>query len=171
MQNNGRGFSTLCVHAGEKRDVQGAIHAPLYNHSTFAFSSTKDLLDVVEGRIPGNLYTRYGLNPTIKTAEEKLASLESGEVSLIFGSGMAAEAATFLTYAQSDDEIICIGDVYGGTIELLGELLPQLGISAKFLLGSETGSLERFITSKTKMVFFETPTNPNAEYKNAFSTS
>ena len=49
MKNNCfQEFSTLCVHAGEKRDVQGAIHSPLYNHSTFAFATTKDLLDVVE---------------------------------------------------------------------------------------------------------------------------
>ncbi len=156
-------FSTLCVHAGEKRDVQGAIHSPLYNHSTFAFATTKDLLDVVEGRKPGNLYTRYGLNPTIKAAEEKLAALEYGETALVFGSGMAAEAATFLTYAHNDDEIICIGDVYGGTFELLQKLFPTLGIKTTFMLGSEIDSLEDLINSKTKMIFFETPTNPNIE--------
>ena len=156
-------FSTLCVHAGEKRDAQGAIHAPLYNHSTFAFETTSDLLDVVEGRTQGNLYTRYGLNPTIRAAEEKLAALEGAETSLVFGSGMAAEAAVFFAYAQSGDEIICIGDVYGGTFELLQTLFPQLGITSKFLLGSEINTLERLMTPKTKLVFFETPTNPNIE--------
>ncbi|MDP2982235.1 MAG: aminotransferase class I/II-fold pyridoxal phosphate-dependent enzyme [Candidatus Latescibacter sp.] len=164
MENNYYNkFSTLCVHAGEKRDIQGAIHSPLYNHSTFAFETTKDLLDVVEGRKQGNLYTRYGLNPTIKAAEEKLAALEYGEAALVFGSGMAAEAATFLTYAHNGDEIICIGDVYGGTFELLQKLFPQVGITTKFLLGSEMGFLESSINLKTKMIFFETPTNPNME--------
>ena len=62
----GRGLATRAVHAGDARDRQGAIHTPLYSHSTFAFASTADLLDVVEGRAPGNLYTRYGLNPTIR---------------------------------------------------------------------------------------------------------
>jgi hypothetical protein len=55
-------FSTLCVHGGETLDPQGGIHTPLYNHSTFGFRSTEALLDVVEGRKAGNLYTRYGLN-------------------------------------------------------------------------------------------------------------
>ena len=59
------GLSTLCVHGGENLDAQGGIHASLYNHSTFGFPSTEALLDVVEGRVEGNLYTRYGLNPTI----------------------------------------------------------------------------------------------------------
>ncbi len=163
MNENVKNFSTLCVHAGEKRDSQGAIHSPLYNHSTFAFATTQDLLDVVEGRKPGNLYTRYGLNPTIKAAEEKLAAIEYGEAALVFGSGIAAEAAAFLTYAHNGDEIICIGDVYGGTFELLQKLFPQVGITTKFLLGSEIDFLESSINSKTKMIFFETPTNPNIE--------
>jgi cystathionine gamma-synthase/methionine-gamma-lyase len=94
-------FSTLCVHGGEAIDAQGGIHTPLYNHSTFGFPSTEALLDVVEGRKPGNLYTRYGLNPTIRSVEQKMALLEGGEAALVFSSGMAAEAATFMAHCQS----------------------------------------------------------------------
>ena len=67
-------LSTRCVHAGEVRDAEGSPHTPIYNTTTFGFRSTADLLDVVEGRRPGNLYTRYGLNPTIRSVEAKLAS-------------------------------------------------------------------------------------------------
>src|SRR5215813_1170325 len=122
------GLSTLCVHGGEQLDAQGGIHPPLYNHSTFGFPSTKALLDVVEGRVEGNLYTRYGLNPTISATERKLALLEGGETALVFSSGMAAEAAVFLANCKSSDHIVCIGDVYGGTYELLGQNLPTLNI-------------------------------------------
>ena len=122
------GLSTRCVHAGEKLDAQGAIHTALYNHSTFGFKSTADLLDVVEGRTEGNLYTRYGLNPTIRSLEKKLADLENGEAALAVGSGMAAEAATFFAYASAGDHLVCIGDVYGGTYELLSANLPEVGI-------------------------------------------
>ncbi|MBM2828786.1 MAG: cystathionine gamma-synthase, partial [Actinobacteria bacterium] len=62
-------LSTRCVHAGEVRDAQGSPHTPIYNTTTFGFRSTADLLDVVEGRREGNLYTRYGMNPTIKSVE------------------------------------------------------------------------------------------------------
>ncbi|MFJ4820694.1 PLP-dependent transferase [Streptomyces sp. NPDC088801] len=68
-ETSAHGLSTRSVHAGERRDAEGAIHTPLYNHSTFAFDTTADLLDVVEGRKSGNLYTRYGLNPTIRSTE------------------------------------------------------------------------------------------------------
>jgi cystathionine gamma-synthase len=142
------GLSTLCVHGGEQLDAQGGIHPPLYNHSTFGFPSTKALLDVVEGRVEGNLYTRYGLNPTIRATERKLALLEGGESALVFSSGMAAEAAVFLANCNSGDHIVCIGDVYGGTYELLGH---------------EIDRLNDVITDRTRIVFFETPTNPNME--------
>ncbi len=136
------GISTRCVHAGETLDVQGGIHLPLYNHSTFGFKNTRSLLDVVEGRNPaGNLYTRYGLNPTIRGVEQKCASLEGGEACCVFGSGMAAEAATFLAHCDAGDHIICIGDVYGGTFELLKENLPTLGIKTTFMLGHELAGL------------------------------
>ncbi len=158
------GFSTRCIHAGESLDVQGGIHMPLYNHSTFAFKNTEELLDVVEGRNPdGNLYTRYGLNPTIRGLEKKCADLEGGQGCLAFSSGMAAEAATFLALCNAGDHIICIGDVYGGTFDLLNENLPTLGIETTFVLGNELADLPQQFRETTRIVFFETPTNPNLE--------
>ena len=158
-----QGLSTLCVHGGERLDAQGGIHAPLYNHSTFGFPSTSALLDVVEGRVEGNLYTRYGMNPTIRTAERTLAMLEGGEAALVFSSGMAAEAATVLANCKSGDHLVCIGDVYGGTYDLLRTNLPDLGIQTTFILGTELDRLDDVMTDQTRIVFFETPTNPNME--------
>lgn len=163
VPSNGRGMSTRCVHAGEERDPQGAIHTPLYNHSTFGFGSTAELLDVVEGRVEGNLYTRYGLNPTIRSVERKIADLEHAEAALAFSSGMAAEAATFLAHTKAGEHIVCVGDVYGGTFELLGENLPQVGIDTTFLLADEADRLGEVLTDRTRVVFFETPSNPNLD--------
>ncbi|UFS72083.1 PLP-dependent aspartate aminotransferase family protein [Geomonas sp. RF6] len=163
MKDQKTGFSTLCVHGGDVMDPQGGIHVPLYNHSTFGFPSTQALLDVVEGRKEGNFYTRFGQNPTIRAVERKLALLEGGELALAFSSGMAAEAATFLTHCKAGDHIVCIGDVYGGTFELLARNLPNLGIETTFLLGNEVDRLREAMTERTRIVFFETPTNPNME--------
>lgn len=157
------GLSTRSVRAGDCRDPQGAIHPPIYPHSTFAFASTADLLDVVEGRKLGSLYTRYGLNPTICALEAKLADLEGSENALAFSSGMAAEAATFLAHTRSGEQIVCIGDVYGGTFELLGDNLPQVGITTTFLRADEIDRLPDVLTANTSIVFFETPSNPTLE--------
>lgn len=157
------GLSTLCVHAGEQLDPEGGIHTPLYNHSTFGFPSTRELLDVVEGRSEGNVYTRYGMNPTIRSVERKLAALENGEAALVFGSGMAAIAAAILANCRSGAHVVCIGDVYGGTYELLDSNLPNLDIRTTFLLGTELDRIAEVMTDRTRVVFFETPTNPNME--------
>lgn len=161
MQNNNPGLSTHCVHAGEIEDPQGSPHTPVYTTTTFAFESTADLLDVVEGRRAGNLYTRYGFNPTIRALETKLAALEGAETALAFASGMAAESALFLTHGRQG--ILCIGDAYGGTLELLAEQLPLLGIPTHFLLGNELDRLEPVLQKGCGLVFFETPTNPALE--------
>lgn len=161
MNDRHAGLATRCIHAGEMSDASGSPHTPIYTTTTFKFDSTADLLDVVEGRKAGSLYTRYGLNPTIRALEEKLASLEGAEAAWAFSSGMAAEAALFLAYGRKG--IVCIGDAYGGTMELLASQLPELGIPTYFLLGSELDGLKTFLEQGAGLVFFETPTNPTLE--------
>jgi cystathionine gamma-synthase len=155
------GLSTRCVHAGEIADAHGSPHTPVYNTTTFRFASTAELLDVVEGRKPGSLYTRYGLNPTIQALEAKLASLEGAEAAWAFCSGMAAEAALFLTHGRKG--VVCLGDAYGGTLELLTTQLPELGIPTHLLLGHELPRLDDILAKGVGLVFFETPTNPALE--------
>jgi len=155
------GLATRCIHAGELTDAHGSPHTPVYTTTTFGFPSTAAILDVVEGRAAGGLYTRYGLNPTIQALEAKLASLEGGEAALAFASGMAAEAAAFMAHGRGG--VVCIGDAYGGTLELIGNQLPQLGISTHLLLGDELERLEALLAGGVGLLFLETPTNPALE--------
>ena len=155
------GLSTRCVHAGELADGHGSPHTPLYTTTTFKFASTADLLDVVDGRKPGSLYTRYGLNPTVASIEQKLAALEGAELAWAFCSGMAAETALFLTHGRKG--IVCLGDAYGGTLELISSQLPLLGIPGHFLLGHELSKLDELLAQGAGLVFLETPTNPTLE--------
>ncbi|MBK8121046.1 MAG: aminotransferase class I/II-fold pyridoxal phosphate-dependent enzyme [Sulfuritalea sp.] len=154
-------LSTRCIHAGELDDLHGSPHTPIYNTTTFKFPTTAHLLDVVDGRKPGSLYTRYGLNPTIQALEAKLASLEGAEMAWAFCSGMAAEAALFFTHGR--DGIVCLGDAYGGTLELVGEQIGMLGIRTHLLLGSELDLAESRLADGCGLVFLETPTNPTLE--------
>jgi cystathionine beta-lyase/cystathionine gamma-synthase len=154
-------LATRCIHAGETTDPHGSPHTPVYATTTFRFPSTAALLDVVEGREPGALYTRYGLNPTIQSLEAKLAAIEDAEAALAFCSGMAAESALFLTHGRKG--IACLGDAYGGTLELLASQLPGLGIPTHLLLGEEIDRLPELLQRGVGLVFFETPTNPLLE--------
>lgn len=156
-----QGQATRAIHGTSLKDAHGAPHLPTYNTTTFAFDTTEAILDVVEGRKAGALYTRYGLNPTTLALEETMAAIEGTEAALAFVSGMAAEAALFAQYGR--DGIVCLGDAYGGTLELLADQLPLLGIDTTFLLGSELGRLEDALRAGARLVFFETPTNPTLE--------
>ena len=156
-----QGLATRSIHAGEISDAHGAPHTPIYNTTTFRFASTADLLDVIDGRKPGSLYTRYGLNPTIQALEAKLASLERAEAAWAFCSGMAAEAALFLTHGRKG--IVCIGDAYGGTLELVESQLPDLGIPTHLILGTQLDRLDGLLAQGARLVFLETPTNPVLE--------
>lgn len=155
------GLSTRCVHDGELEDARGAAHTPIYNSTTFRFPSTAALLEVVEGRRKGALYTRYGQNPTIESLEAKLASLEGAEAALAFCSGMAAEAALFFAHGRRG--IVVLGDAYGGTLDLVGGQLPELGLQTHLLLGSEVDRLEGLLRGGVGLLFLETPTNPTLE--------
>src|SRR3990167_4917491 len=113
-ESSKQGLSTRTIHGHSFKDAHGSPHLPVYDTTTFAFKSTADLLDVVDGRKPGSLYTRYGLNPSIFAIEETLASLEGAEMAWSFCSGMAAETALFLTHGR--EGIVCIGDAYGARV-------------------------------------------------------
>ncbi len=156
--NKNLGLSTRCVHTGELSDPQGAPHTPIYNTSTFVFSDTQALVEVVQGKEAGNLYTRYGQHPNIRTLEAKLADLEGAESALCFGAGMAAESATLLALGRNG--IVCIGDVYGGTYELMDVQLRSLGFPVQFILKSELDQLEGLLKSGIGLVYFESPSNP-----------
>jgi len=151
-------MSTLCIHGGDVSDVLGSPSMPLYDTTTFCFDSTADLLEVVNGNKAGYLYTRYGMNPSIKSIESKLALLDEAEQSLAFSSGMAAISALFLTYARRG--MICIGDIYGGTMQLLTKQLPELGIITNFVDSTDIEQLEERLKLGVDLVFFETPSNP-----------
>lgn len=154
-------LSTQCVHAGEIDDPNGSPHTPVYTATTFKFPNTQAVLDVVAGRTVKPLYTRYGLNPTLLSLEEKLAALEGAEAAWSFCSGMAAESALFMAHGRKG--IACLGDAYGGTLELLRDQLPLLGIPTHLLLGDEMDQLETLLQQGVGLVFFETPTNPALE--------
>lgn len=154
-------LATRCVHAGESDDAHGSPHTPIYTTTTFKFPSTAAILDVVEGRKAGALYTRYGLNPTIQALEAKLAAIEGAEAALAFCSGMAAESALFLTHGRKG--VVCLGDAYGGTLELVASQLPELGIATHPLLSDELARLPEILARGAGLVFFETPTNPALE--------
>jgi len=155
-----KGFSTKAVHSGERRDPStGAVVAPIYETSVFAFSSTKELIDVMSEKAEGYVYTRYG-NPTVRIVERKMAELEGAEDTAVFSSGMAAIATTIFTLVSSGDHVVSTRDLYGGTLALFKDVLPKFGVEVSLVEATDFDEMKSAIQKNTKVIYAETPTNP-----------
>ncbi len=154
------GFSTRSVHSGEETDpYSGSVVTPIYETSTFAFPSTKVLLDVMRKKRKGNVYTRWW-NPTNQAAERKIADLESADNALLFSSGMAAITSIILSIVHAGDHVVSMRDIYGGTFEFMNEFLPTVNVTTTFVDASQPNAVRHAIREETKLVYLETPANP-----------
>ncbi|MDQ2137122.1 PLP-dependent aspartate aminotransferase family protein [Alcaligenaceae bacterium B3P038] len=154
----GYGMRTLAVHAGQRPDpATGAVAPPIAAASAFAYDDFDAGARRFSGESPGFLYSRFA-NPTVQIFEAKMAALENGEAAVAFASGMAAISATLLGLLSTDDEVIYVGTLYGGTDSLMRTLLPRLGI--RTIAVPDVQSVHAQITSKSKLIFAETPANP-----------
>lgn len=155
-----RGKATELIHRGERAGADPApLTTPIYETTTFVFESAADVRAYQEGRSAKFLYSRYE-NPTVVAAEEKAAALDGAEAALVFGSGMAATATTLLTFLERDDEVVCSAAIYGGTFHLLADLVSKFGIRPRFVSLAELADPDRAIGDRTRLVWFESPTNP-----------
>ncbi|UYV13899.1 MAG: aminotransferase class I/II-fold pyridoxal phosphate-dependent enzyme [Phycisphaera sp.] len=114
------------------------------------------------GSNPTHQYSRVS-NPTVAVLEDALGQLENALPAACFGSGLAAETALFLAVLRAGDHVVCGRSVYGGTVRLLREVLPGLGIEATFVDTTDVADVRRAVRENTKLVFVETPSNPVLE--------
>jgi cystathionine beta-lyase/cystathionine gamma-synthase len=147
-------FATLAVHAGAEPDeLTGAVSPPIYQTSTFA-------QDGVGKPRRGYEYAR-SQNPTRERLERAIAALEGGTDGIAFASGSAATAA-IAELAGPGEEIVVGDDVYGGTYRYLERVRRGAGVDALYVdLASGQDALWEALTERTRLVWFETPSNPH----------
>lgn len=142
--------ATRCVHLNPGRDPFGAVSPPIYQTATFRQPSAVEFGEYD--------YTRTA-NPTRAQTEEQIAALEGGRHACAFSSGMAAITAV-TRLVQAGEEILAGDDLYGGTIRLLSQVAPRLGIAVRWVDASDPAAVESAITPATRLLLLETPTNP-----------
>ncbi|MCX7395382.1 MAG: PLP-dependent aspartate aminotransferase family protein [Planctomycetales bacterium] len=144
-------FETRCVHVGVDKDsAYLSATTPIYPSSTFRWD------DLNTNR--GFDYTRSG-NPTRRALEENLAALEGGIDCRATCTGMAAIAATMHLF-QPGDHIIAGHDIYGGTYRLFDAVFRKMGLEFSFVRMGDPENVRRAMTSATRGVWIETPSNP-----------
>lgn len=145
-------FATKTIHAGQPSEPEtGSLIAPIFQTSTYE----QDF----PGHDKGFNYSRTN-NPTRQRLEAVLAELEGVEHAAVFASGLAAENAVLQAYLKPGDEIVIPLDVYGGTYRILNKVFQPLGVGIQQIDTGDTAALDRAITSRTRLVWIETPTNP-----------
>lgn len=155
-----RGLATRLLHTAEGAQPGATpLTTPIYETSTFVFDSAADLQACLDGTSDKYLYSRYD-NPSLRALEAKLATAEDAEAAMVCGSGMGAIATALLGLLSAGDEVICSAAIYGGTLHLLESFLPRFGITARFLDLEALRDPAEAISPATRMVWFESPTNP-----------
>jgi cystathionine beta-lyase/cystathionine gamma-synthase len=156
-----RGPGTTSVHGGLEAP-RGPLTTPIVQTATFAFASSAEMRRYLEGDPELFLYTRFA-NPTVRELEEALAALEGAEAALALSSGMAAMTTAVLSAARAGDEVLASASLYGGTVRLLADLLPRLGIASRFLNVADLARVGRLAGERSRLLIVESPTNPTLE--------
>lgn len=157
-------FETQQLHVGQERadPATDARAVPIYATTSYVFHD----FDHAEARFgladPGNIYGRL-TNSTQDVLERRIAALEGGTAALAVASGAAAVEYAVRNITQQGDHIVASKNIYGGTYNLLRHTLPRDGVTTTFVDVDDLDAVEAAITETTKLVFFETFGNPNAD--------
>lgn len=153
-----RASATKCVQ-GTKIQTKGPAVEPIYQTSTFVFENQQEMLAAVRGESSQDVYTRWS-NPTTTNVAQKMNALEGTETTLVLASGMAAISSAIFGLVKSGDNVIACESIYGGTLHLFEDILPQNGISVDFVEIDSFADAVMDSGSKYSLCYFETPTNP-----------
>ncbi|TLP60105.1 MULTISPECIES: methionine gamma-lyase [Pseudomonas] len=157
------GFSTRAIHHGyDPLSHGGALVPPVYQTATYAFPSVEYGAACFAGEEGGHFYSRIS-NPTLALLEQRMASLEGGEAALALASGMGAITATLWTLLRPGDELIVGRTLYGCTFAFMHHGIGAFGVTIRHVDLNDVQSLKAAITPKTRVIYFETPANPNMQ--------
>ena len=159
--NNSKHIETQAIHSGRINDEQfGSLATPLYQTSTFIFNNAQEGADRFAGEADGYIYTRLG-NPTTRQFEMRVAAMEKMEDAAATATGMGAVSGALLANLECGDHIIASKAIYGCSYALINHQLRKFGIEVTFVDMIDPSNIETAIQSNTKVIFLETPINPN----------
>ena len=160
-KNSTAGFATRAIHhAYNPQDNEGALTPPLHLTSTFAFETAEAGGEMFAGDRAGHIYSRIS-NPTCDLLEKRIATLEGAEAGLALASGMGAITAALWTLLSPGDEVIVDKTLYGCTFAFMQHGLTKFGVTITHCDLTDPDNLVDAISDKTRVVYFETPANPN----------
>ena len=159
--DNKLSFATRAIHSGYNAvQNEGSLNPPIYMTSTYAFESVEQGAGRFSGAQSGHFYSRIS-NPTQEILESRLADLEEGEAALATASGMGAISATLWTLLAPGDQVLVDKTLYGCTFSFMEHGLKKFGIDICYADFTDHDEMATGLNGKTKVVYFESPVNPN----------
>jgi len=155
-------LQTKALHSGYEKDTQRTMAVPIYMSTAYEFRDVEHAANLFALKELGNIYTRLN-NPTTDVFEKRFAELEGGEAALATSSGMSAIFFAIANAAEAGDNIICASQLYGGSLTLNAHTLKRFGIESRFFDVQNPSEIEALIDDKTKVIFFESLTNPSID--------
>jgi O-acetylhomoserine (thiol)-lyase len=153
-------LETLALHAGQDKDPHVPSRGlPVHRTTAYNFRDAEHAADLFSLKELGYIYTRLQ-NPTQNSLEERLAALDGGVASLALASGTSAVYYSIINLARAGDEIVSSKYLYGGTYTMFNDILPQYGITVRFVDPLNVEEIEAAISPKTRAVYVETIGNP-----------
>jgi cystathionine gamma-synthase len=150
---------TEAIHSGtDKSRSYGPLALPIVTSTTFHFQSLHEVHRFHEGDLPFE-YGRYG-SPTVNGCEQRLAALDGADDSVLFSSGMAAVTTGLLSLLENGSHLIIGDDSYRRTRQFCETFLKRFGIETTVVKMGDYEALEAAIRPTTRVVLFESPTNP-----------
>ncbi|MCX7798572.1 MAG: aminotransferase class I/II-fold pyridoxal phosphate-dependent enzyme [Melioribacter sp.] len=159
-------FETKTIHSGfAKEDKFGATIIPIYENAAYSYQTAEELQEVFEGKKFGYVYSRIS-NPTVTEFELRMNAIEEGIGAIATSSGMAAIATTVLTLTQYEDEIISSDCLFAGTYLFFKDVMNKYGVKVHYVNINEVDEWKKLINNKTRLIFFESISNPKLEVPN-----
>ena len=155
-------INTKMLHGGVQRSNFGETSEAIFLNSGFCYNSAEIAESRFNGEDPGFVYSRY-LNPTLKILEEKLALLEEAKRCSVMASGMAAVFASIMCQVKAGDHVIFSKILFGSCYHIATNILPNYGIEVSFVAGTDLQIWKKAFKKNTRLIFIETPANPNLE--------
>ena len=159
MSDESKKFETEAIRTQLERTKFLEHSTPLYLTSSFVFEDAEDMRVSFSGEKDRNIYSRFS-NPNTSEFVEKICNMEGAESGYAFATGMAAIFSTFAALLNSGDHIVSSGSVFGSTHTLFTKYFPKWNISTSYFNINEPETIESFITTNTKILYAESPTNP-----------
>ncbi|WP_345952431.1 aminotransferase class I/II-fold pyridoxal phosphate-dependent enzyme [Mucilaginibacter sp. PAMB04168] len=153
---------TKAIRLRSPQTLQNEHSTPLYLTSSFTFDEAEAMRAAFADETDDNIYSRFS-NPNVDEFIAKMCMLENADAGFATSTGMSAVFASMFALLQQGDHLLCCSSVFGSTFTVVTKYLPKYGITCTLVPANDKEAWEAAVQSNTKMVYLETPTNPQLE--------